>query len=223
MGLGLIRSHEQEIGARAQVLLLHLSVPLLCVKVAPGIADSAIPGRAEVEFVSHQGTCKEAVLWCGAGNAPGRRRASVCIEQHWHAIDGQASEQLSVTTAAPGRWLHEPDPALIRAHALGPVAAELSAGLLDATLAYLVGPPGRRSPLVSSFEILVQTPLRREAIQAALDELGWSQLEIKKRGVDLEPEEFRKKLRIRGRNGPGTLVLTRAHGRHTGLLCRRVL
>jgi SAM-dependent methyltransferase len=202
--------------------VLQLRAPLLCVKVAPGIPDVSIPAEAETEFISHQGSCKECVLWIGVSSQPGLRRASVFVDGMWLSRTGNSSEQLPVEPLQPGMWLHEPDPAMIRAHALGSLAEELAAGLLDSTLAYLVGPPDRRSPLAQSFEVIAQTTLRREAIQTALDEQGWGQLEIKKRGVDIEPEAYRKKLKIRGKNGPGVLVLTRVDGRHSALLCRRI-
>jgi hypothetical protein len=47
-------------------------------------------------------------------------------------------------------------------------------------------------------------------------------LEIKKRGVDIDPEAFRKRLGLRGA-GAATLILTRVAGRHAALLCERVL
>ena len=47
------------------------------------------------------------------------------------------------------------------------------------------------------------------------------QLEIKKRGVDIDPEKLRRELKLRGDNA-ATLLITRVAGRPTAILAQRV-
>jgi THUMP domain-like len=46
-------------------------------------------------------------------------------------------------------------------------------------------------------------------------------LEIKKRGVDIDPARFRTRLGLKG-DAAGTLILTRGEGRRIALLAERV-
>lgn len=48
----------------AAVLRLRDHVPTLVVKLMPGVDPAELPAAAGVELVSHDGTCKEAVLCC---------------------------------------------------------------------------------------------------------------------------------------------------------------
>jgi hypothetical protein len=76
-------------------------------------------------------------------------------------------------------------------------------------------------PLWSSFRIEAVLPWRRERVKALLREREIGQLEIKKRGVPLDPAEVRQQLQPRGEKS-GVLIITR-HGKQVqALLCERV-
>jgi len=46
-------------------------------------------------------------------------------------------------------------------------------------------------------------------------------VEIKKRGVDVDPARLRKQLKLSG-DGAATVILTRIAGRHSALICSPV-
>jgi hypothetical protein len=54
-----------------------------------------------------------------------------------------------------------------------------------------------------------------------LRERAIGQLEIKKRGVDIEPEKLRREFKLRGENA-ATLLITRSDGRNIAILARRI-
>ncbi len=60
-------------------------------------------------------------------------------------------------------------------------------------------------------------PYREKQLKAALRERAIGRLTIKKRGVQVVPEELRKRLSLTGDN-EGTLVMTRVAGQGTALL-----
>jgi hypothetical protein len=193
--------------------------PLVCIKAAPGISDEFLPEECELEFISHERTCKEAVLWLYPG-ASGRR-ASVHTTTGWYHYD-------SCPVAEPGElevggWIHEPDSALLRARALGDLARELEAGWLDGKVGYLVGSAARTHPLAQSFQILDIGPLQAKVLAKKLEGLKIAPLEIKKRGVDIEPEDFRRQLKYKPPKGctPGVLLLLRRYDEHLAIIARR--
>ena len=67
--------------------------------------------------------------------------------------------------------------------------------------------------------MLEELPFQEKQLQAALRERGVGRLTIKKRGVDVVPEQLRKRLALRG-DAEATLVLTRVAGQGTALLVR---
>ena len=174
----------------AVLLELARRIPALGVKVAPGVADHEIPAQAAVEFISHQGVCKEAVLWFGplADAAPARRWASVCTgDGAWHQLagPGQAApvEPLPSGPQLEGLYLHEPDPAVIRAGVLDELCRDLDAHLFDEQIAYLVNARPASHPLAQSFRLLEVHDFSLKRINRRLQALGMGRLEIKKRDL----------------------------------------
>lgn len=215
-------------------VLLDLAdrIPALGVKVAPGLADHEIPAQAAVEFISHQGVCKEAILWFGplAQAAPARRWASVHKadegEGEWHQMAG-AGAPAPVGALPPGPqiegiFLHEPDPAVIRAGVLDTLCRELDAQLFDEQIAYLVGQSPVFHPLVQSFRLLEVHDFSLKQINRRLQALGLGRLEIKKRGSPIDPEAFRRSLRPAATDRPGVVILTRQGDRRLFFIAERM-
>ena len=62
-------------------------------------------------------------------------------------------------------------------------------------------------------------PYREKPLKAALRARGIGAVTIKKRGVDISPEQLRARLALRG-DDEATLILTRAEGEGVALLVR---
>ncbi|WP_246354878.1 THUMP-like domain-containing protein [Nocardioides ungokensis] len=67
--------------------------------------------------------------------------------------------------------------------------------------------------------MLEELPYREKPLRAALRERRIGRLTIKKRGVDVVPDELRKRLDLTG-DAEATIVLTRVAGSGTALLVR---
>lgn len=187
-----------------------------CVKVAPGIPHSAVPAGVEAEWVSDQGEVKEAALWSGE-LATVARRATVLGPAGLATLTEEDDPGAPVVPL--GRFLYEPDGAVIRAGLVTAVAARVGGGLLDEHIAYVASEQGATTPFARGYEVLAELPYREKPLKAALRERRIGRLTIKRRGVDVVPEELRKRLAPAG-DEEGTIVLTRVAGKGTCLLVR---
>lgn len=172
------------------------------VKTLPGIDHNRIPPGVEAQWVSDGGDLVEACLW-GAGLASTSRRATVLP-----AAQEIVGEPRPGPVGAIGRWLHEPDDAVIRSGLLGPFAESIDGWLIDPQLAYLSSAGPANTPLARSFLVLEELPFRDKQLRAALIERNIGTLTVKKRGIDVVPEELVRRLRLSG-SRPGTVVLAR--------------
>jgi SAM-dependent methyltransferase len=194
--------------------LLSRRSPAACAKVAPGVPHALLPDGVEAEWVSDGGEVKEACLW-SRPLATVPRRATVI---RGGGLATLSSDDESTSEVRPvGRFLYEPDGAVIRAGLVGAVAAGVAGGLLDEHIAYVTSDEAFGSAFARRFEVVEELPYREKPLRAALRERGIGRLTIKKRGVDVTPDVLRKRLALRG-DEEATLVLTRVSGRGTALL-----
>lgn len=202
------------------VLELAAAIPALAVKTMPGIDDDEIPAGCSVEFISHEGVCKEAVLWFGPlMSTP--RRASVHTPDGWLEI-AAGGEAAPVGELHPGQILYEPDPALIRASALDTLCATLQAHLFDPTIAYLVSEELHQTRLAHPFRVNEIHPFGLKLLNRRLAALGVARVELKKRGFPTEPEELRPKLRLARHGGDAVVIFTQRNRAHLMLICERL-
>ena len=195
----------------------HLLRRTSCVKVAPGIPHRLVPVGVEAEFVSDDGDVKEAVLWSPA-LATVRRRATV-IRATGLATLTDEDDPETAGVRPVGRYLYEPDGAVIRAGLVTAVADGVGGGLVDEHIAYVTSEQAFTTPFASSYEVLEELPYKEKVLRAALRARGVGRLTIKKRGVDVVPEQLRKRLDLTG-DEEATLVMTRVAGKGTALLVR---
>ncbi|OIJ67463.1 class I SAM-dependent methyltransferase [Streptomyces mangrovisoli] len=188
-----------------------LKAPRAALKIAPGIPHEAVPAQAEAEWISDGGDVKEAVLWFGTD--PGAIRATLLPGPR-----SLLSRALPDPEVRPvGRWLYEPDGAVIRAHLVAEVAESLDGGLLDATIAYITADDLRPTPYATAYEITDRLPFNLKKLKALLRERQVGNLTVKKRGSAVEPEEIRRKVKPQGPNA-ATVFLTRVAGAPTMLI-----
>lgn len=192
------------------------------VKLGPGIDRDLIPDTAEAQWVSVDREVVELALWFGPLARPGIRRAATVIGAHGIAELTGAADAEDVEVGQVGSHLYEPDGAVIRARLIGDLARTLDGRMLSDGIAYVTSDRAVPTPFAQGFRVLDVLPLDVKKLGARLAADGIGTVEVKKRGVDVDPAEFRKRLRLRGGPGRATLVLTRVEGRHTALLCERL-
>ncbi|MDQ0941354.1 SAM-dependent methyltransferase [Streptomyces sp. V1I1] len=187
--------------------------PRAALKIAPGIPHEAVPEDAEAEWISDGGDVKEAVLWFGT--RPGTVGATLLPGPR--SLTGTGLPDPAVRKV--GRFLYEPDGAVIRAHLVAEVAEQLDGGLIDETIAYITADGLRATPYATAYEITDELPFSLKRLKALLRERGVGVLTVKKRGSAVEPEELRRKVKPQGPNA-ATVFLTRVAGAPTMLIGR---
>ncbi|WP_405795607.1 class I SAM-dependent methyltransferase [Streptomyces sp. NBC_01506] len=194
------------------------------IKIAPGIPHELVPDDFEAEWISDGGDVKEAVLWHDA-NGPGRGAGAAGAITHGARRATLLPAAVTLTGRGlpdprvrdVGRYLYEPDGAVIRAHLVAEAADELDGGLIDETIAYITADELRPTPYATAYEITDVLPFNLKRLKALLRERGVGILTVKKRGSPVEPEELRRKMKLQGRES-ATVFLTRVAGAPTMLL-----
>jgi hypothetical protein len=182
-------------------------------KLAPGIAHGLLPVAAEAEWVSVGGEVKECALWTGALSSGVRRRATLLPAGVTLTGDG-----VRRADAGPlGRWLYEPDGAVIRAGLVADVAEQVGGALVDREIAYITADALVPTPFARAYEVQDTMPFSVKRLRSYLAERGVGRLTVKRRGSPVDPESLRRQLRLRG-DAETTVVLTRVGGRPTALV-----
>ncbi|MFD8800597.1 class I SAM-dependent methyltransferase [Streptomyces atroolivaceus] len=191
-----------------------LKAPRAALKIAPGVPHEAIEPQAEAEWISDGGDVKEAVLWFGAGFTPGAFRATLLPSRTALVSDGP----LPAPPVGPvGRYLYEPDGAVIRAHLVADIVERCEGRLIDETIAYVTSDRPYESDATTAYEITDQMPFNMKKLKALLRQRQVGVLTVKKRGSAVEPEELRRKMKLQGPHA-ATVFLTRVAGAPTMLI-----
>jgi THUMP domain-like/Methyltransferase domain len=186
------------------------------VKLGPSLPHSLIPDAVEAEWITHRGETVEVTLWAGTGADPGRRSALV-----------MPNARLTATAAPPlpvrdlGRYLYEPAGAVIRAGAIADLGAQLGAGLLDPQVAYLTSDQLCNTPFAAAFEVRQRLPFHLKVLRSWVREAQIGVVEIKKRGIEVDPAELRRRLRLAGPNS-ATMVISRTPSGAIAAIVERV-
>jgi hypothetical protein len=189
----------------------------MAVKSAPGTDPRDVPWAREIELVSLNGQVRESCLWTGdLATAGVRRRATVLRSDvdDWTITDAEPDD-CPVTT--PSEWIIDPDGAVVRAGLVRHYAARHGLAQLDPRIAYLTG---THPPLgIRAFRVVEYGRYSEKSLRQVLAKHGVGKLEILVRGLDVDPNTLRPRLRPRGA-GEATVVLTRIGNTPTALLCR---
>ncbi len=110
------------------------------------------------------------------------------------AAEAERSVEVPVSLPQPGEYLLEPAPAIVRSHLVAEFAQSIGAQLLDEHLAYLRSAEPVEHPLITCYEVLEEIPLQEKQLKRWVREQGFTALTIKKRGVDIVPEQLRARL-----------------------------
>ncbi|MDR3069417.1 MAG: class I SAM-dependent methyltransferase [Propionibacteriaceae bacterium] len=173
-----------------------------CVKTGPGLPLGKIPPWACATWVSEAGDLVELSIWNGI-DGPGSRKAVLLPKGGQMDIASSAVARIGQV----GRYLYEPDPAVIRAGGIPQVAEVVNGWLLAPKIGYISSDDLTPTPYACAFEVDEVLPFDTRKIRAALGARDIGKLEIKVRGVDINPAQYRKELRLRGR-AAATLILT---------------
>ncbi len=172
----------------------------------------------EIELVSLDGECKEAIVWFG--EAVSCRRRATCLPSGatWTDRDSPVGSRCQVSGLQA--FVHDPDPALSRSGLLSGFATAHGLSRLDETVDYLTSDSAPETPFLTSFEVVEHVPFDLKQTRTMLSRHDAMAREIKVRGVDVTPEVLRVRLRGSGTR-PATLIVSRVGGRARVILAHR--
>lgn len=187
--------------------------------------------KAEMQWISSRRECRQLVVWFGdLAKHPQRRTATVLRQGTTEPrtvigtvcdAAGDAADSPIPVSGRVDRFVHEPDAAVLAAGLSRVLAEQYLLSALSAKSAYLTGPVAIDDLALASFEVIDVLPYRVKPLKALLRERRIGRLEVKKRGVPLEPEQVRRDLRVVG-DEVATLLLTPIAGKVTAILARRI-
>ena len=182
----------------------------MAIKCAPGIDYSDWHGLVSV--VSVNGGVKEACLYTPDLADPGHTREAVVIRESFTERVEDCGDGVDVDK--PKSFIIEPDGAVIRAGLVQQWAARHELTMLDPHIAFLTGervPDG-----YSGFPFIEAVPLKK--LRPALQAHGAGSLEILVRGVDVDPDQLRGKLKLKG-DRPMAVAIARIGDHATAFIC----
>ncbi|QKT07822.1 class I SAM-dependent methyltransferase [Gordonia sp. X0973] len=202
------------------VLTTYAGRPL-AVKCAPGLDYGTLRARfgfdGQVQITSLDGWVREACLWTELDDGISQRATVLRTSGGAVRTEEVTDRDPDDTRVGPsGRWIVDPDGAIVRAGLVRHWATRHGLWQLDPKIAYLTGdsiPPGERG-----FAVLEQVPMKEKALRKALADRDCGSLEILVRGVDVDPDQLRKRLRLKGK-APLALVITRIGSRGVAFVC----
>lgn len=190
------------------------------VKLGPGIPHESLPAACEAQWVSVGGDVTEAALWFGPLARPGVRRAALVVGADGAADELTSAEDYDAGASVRGEvpvgdvdgYLYEPDGAVIRAGLVAEALDHVGGHLVDPHIAYFCAPSLVETPFARAYRVLNVRPYNVKALRAWAKAEKIGVLDIKKRGLDVTPEELRKVLLAgsgKSAKKKATLVLTR--------------
>ncbi|WP_225973187.1 THUMP-like domain-containing protein [Nesterenkonia natronophila] len=210
----------------------------LGVKLGPGIPHDLIPPECEAEWVSVEGELVEVTLWFNALARPGVRRAATVLPSSSGEIASMSAspgetggigaaelsspedfgQEPAISPTGPAGLygvLWEPDPSVIRSGLVAQLCEQVQGRLLDERIAYFCSNEDERAgPLLLArrFRILEVMPFSAKRIKRWCAAHHVTSIDIKKRGVDVVPEQLRQQVLPRKPHGSHrhvTIVITR--------------
>jgi hypothetical protein len=190
------------------------------IKLGPGHPHEAIAQDAEAQWLSIDGDLVELALWFGEVKRPKVARAATVVNSTGrHEIVSETFESEPADVSALKKFIYEPDNAVVRSHLIADLAREVGASLISREIAYLSSDREIDSPMMRGFRVIDEMAFDRKKLKAYLREQNIGTLEIKKRGVDVVPEQLRKEMSLKGEIA-ATLILTRVGDDHRALIAQ---
>ncbi|MFM1957678.1 MAG: hypothetical protein RI929_41 [Actinomycetota bacterium] len=189
------------------------------IKLGPAFPLELIPDNVEAQWVSHHGDLVELALWFDGLASNIGRSALMLKDGKRYLFEGEGVDRFA--TEDLKEFVYEPDYSLIRSQLLGDFAKQQQLTGISDGIAYLSSDELNDSPWLRAFRVLEVLPLDEAKIRKALSIRGIGKLEIKKRGVDITPEELRPKLKLKG-EGAATLILTKVDDARRALIVQPI-
>jgi hypothetical protein len=201
---------------------LRAAVPHAAVKLAPAATvPSQWASDCECEWISRGGECRQLVAWFGdLTRRHGKRTATVLDRTGGVLGEVHGDDKPLAFAERIGGYVFEPDAAVLAASLHGQLASDLQLAAIAPGIGYLTSDESHDHPALQRFVVTEVMPFRPKRIKAVLTERGIGPLEVKKRGVEVDPAKLSRELRGKGLN-EAVLIVTRFAGKVVAILAHR--
>jgi SAM-dependent methyltransferase len=189
------------------------------IKLSPAANFGGKFPDCELELVSLDGECKEATIWFGSLRTDARFRATVLPENA--TLSGDPWEARG-RVAPLGRYLYDPDPAVVRAGLIDVACEQLRLNRLDAEEEYLTSDVLLDSAFVTPFEVVADLSNNEKELRNWFRASSVGELEIKCRHVPIQIESVRRQLTLPGHDR-AVLLYARCAGKTRAIVARRIV
>ncbi|MEE2852052.1 MAG: class I SAM-dependent methyltransferase [Actinomycetota bacterium] len=174
------------------------------VKCSPGIDFGQVRRLGfggEIEVTSYRASVREACLWSAGLAQPGVGRRANLLDRGEQLTDNDPDD---CGVRPVGRWIVDPDGAVVRAGLVRHYGARHGLWQLDPDIAYL---SGDRLPAADrGFEVLERLVFDERRLRQALSALDCGSLEVLVRGVRVDPDALRSRMRLRGNRSLSVVI-----------------
>lgn len=185
------------------------------IKLSPLLPDDYLESLGgSLEFISYQGECLEAIIWLGDQLEKPKRQA-VILQPPSEPIRIEATSNLPLQTDQARQYIHDCDPAVVRAHCL----AGFDFTQLGDSPGYLTSDNSETNPAYKTYQVLAST--NQNSIKKELRRLNATIFEVKQRGVGLDPARLLREVNVKGEN-PLSLIAFRVGQSIRYLLAERL-
>lgn len=194
------------------------------VKLAPATKlDDGASARCEREWIESRGECRQQVAWFGGLARHAGKSAATAID----AADEPATlvgmpDETAPAAESVGRFVYEPCAAVRAAHLTGALCRQTGLALVGSGAAYLTSQERTDHPLLAGFEVLQHLPFDLRRLKEALRAAGIGPLEVKKRGIDINPDKLQRQL-TRAEGEPGVVLVTLIGAKTIAIVARRMI
>lgn len=196
--------------------------PDAAIKLAPAAEPTEDWQReCELEWISRGGQCRQLVVWSGSlAAAPGSRGATMLRGGNAVRFVGRPGAAPRVVDS-PGEFLFDPDPSLVAAHLVDAYAAQRGLTRFDPRVVYLTAAAPDPAGMASAFRVRDVLVFKERPIADYLRQRGVGRLEIKHRGLELDPDALRRRLKLRG-DESATLIVSPTPSGIRAFVCDRL-
>jgi hypothetical protein len=183
--------------------------------------------EAELEWISRKRECRQLVAWFGSvADLPGMRRATVVLNDvgdhgpiRAESIVGHRGLSTPIA-AAVRRYVFEPDSGVLAADLRGAIGECYKLEVVSANAAYFTGDSPVVTPLLSTFEVIEVLPYDARKLNRWLRARSIGTVEVKKRGVEIDPARVQRELSGNG-DDSATVLLCPIGNRVRAIVARR--
>lgn len=180
--------------------------------------------RCQREWIGEQRECKQQLIRFGtlADDTNGHTATVVDANgEHAGSVRGEFEQPVEYTPKASD-YIYEPHAAVRAAGLTGALANQLGLKRIGLATSYMTGHAQPKDATFTGFRVLASMPFDRKRVKQRVRELGFGQLEIKTRGLKLDPAREQKQLTAKDGAKPGCVFLFAVEEKAVAILTERI-